>query len=182
MTTTPTTRNELKREKKNKRRPIAAFVLAALAVGGVGAAATSAAWTDNVFFTAQAQAATFNLQGSLDGTTWVESDNSGSVQLVVPASQFANLLPGQSRTVNLHVKNLGSVSAALTGTAAFSASTFATNPTVALGDLAATLTPAGGAAAADQFTLTITAPSDWAPANQGKSGTVLVTISGTATA
>lgn len=179
--TTITTRKDLKR-RKNKSRPVVAVVLAALAIGGVGAAATSAAWTDNVFFTAQAQAATFNLQGSLDGSTWVESDNSGSVQLVVPASQFANMLPGQSRTVNLYVKNLGSVSAALTGTAAFSASTFTTNPTVALGDLAATLTPASGATASDQFTLTITAPSDWATSNQGKSGTVLVTIAGTATA
>src|SRR5690606_40575280 len=61
--------------RKGKRRPIIAFALAALAVGGIGAAATSAAWTDNVFFSAQAESATFNLQGSIDGGgTWQESN------------------------------------------------------------------------------------------------------------
>ncbi|MBU4466023.1 MAG: hypothetical protein KKH75_09295 [Actinobacteria bacterium] len=183
MTENIATRSERRADRKNKRRPIVAVVLATLAIGGIGAAATSAAWTDNVFFSAQAQAATFNLQGSLDGTTWVESDNSGSIQLVVPTSTFANMLPGQTKSVNLYVKNLGSVSAALTGTAAFaSGSTFTTAPTLALPGLAATLTPATGSSASNQFTLTVTTPSDWAPINQGKSGTVVVTIAGTATA
>lgn len=181
--TQPARRDRRAAKSKRSRRPIAAIVLASLALGGIGAAATSAAWTDNVFFSAQAQAATFNLQGSLDGTTWLESDNSGAIELVVPASTFADLLPGQTKTVNLYVKNLGSVSAALTGTVAFAAdSTFTTNPTVALGDLAATLTPATGSGASDQFTLTVTTPADWATTNQGKSGTVIVTIAGTATA
>lgn len=183
MNVTTATRAELRAARKNKRRPVAAAVLAILAVGGIGAAATSAAWTDNVFFSSQAQAATFNLQGSLDGTSYKESDNANSVELVIPASQLANLLPGQSRSIDLYVKNTGSVSAALTGSVAFAAnSTFTTNPTAGLGDLAATLTPSTGATASDKFTLTITTPADWATSNQGKTGTVIVTIAGTATA
>ena len=59
--------------RQDKRRPLAAFGLAVLAVGGVGAALTSAAWTDNALFAAPATAATFDLQGSLDGTTWSDS-------------------------------------------------------------------------------------------------------------
>lgn len=169
--------------RKRTRRPILAAGLAVLAIGGIGAAVTSAAWTDNAFFSAQAQAATFNLQGSLDGTTWVESDNKGSIQLVVPASQFANLLPGETRSVPLSVRNLGSVSAALTGTVEYAAGgTFTTNPTTAIGGLVATLTPATGSASSDAFTLTVTTPADWATSNQGKTGTVIVTIAGTATA
>jgi hypothetical protein len=59
LTTQPITRRDQRAAttKKNKRRPIVAFALATLAVGGVGAALTSAAWTDNVFFAAAADGA-----------------------------------------------------------------------------------------------------------------------------
>jgi len=172
-------------ERKSKRRAVLAFALAALAVGGIGAAATSAAWTDNVFFSAKAEAATFNLQGSLNGTTWQESDNSGSIQLVVPASSLANLLPGETRTINLYVKNLGTAAASLTSSVAWAstpASTFTTNPGTTVEGLATTLTPAGGATESDQFQLKVTTDSAWAASNQGKSGTIVVTVAGTAVA
>lgn len=176
----PATTTEKRR--KSRRIPIMAFSLAALTVGGIGAAATSAAWTDNTFFSAPAAAATFNLQGSLDGVTWKESAAKDSIELTVPADALANLLPGQSRTIKLWVKNASSVSAALTSEAVFATgSTFTTNPTVAVSGLAATLTPTG-IGSSDQFDLTVTAPADWAPTNQGKTGTVVVTIAATATA
>ncbi|MEU1973292.1 hypothetical protein ABZ477_16690 [Microbacterium sp. NPDC019599] len=170
-------------QRRRKGRPVIAVGLALLAVGGIGAAATSAAWTDNVFFSAQAQAATFDLQGSLDGTTWKQSDNKGAIELVVPAAQLANMLPGETRTINLYVKNLGSVSAALTSSVEWAAgSTFTTNPTASVTGLAATLSPSTGSAPTDQFQLTVTAPADWAATNQGKTGTIIVTVAGTATA
>lgn len=176
-------------ERKNKRRTVLAFTLAALAVGGIGAAATSAAWTDNVFFSAQAQAATFDLQGSVDGgTTWKDSATgtpTSSIELVIPASKLANLLPGETRTINLDVKNLGSVGASLTSSVAWAtapASTFTTNPTATVEGLAASLTASTGATPSDQFQLKVTTPSDWATTNQGKSGTIVVTITGTAVA
>lgn len=173
-------------ERRSKKRPFIAFGLAALAVGGIGAAATSAAWTDNTWFSAPAASATFNLQGSLNGTTWVEGtqstvDGVTTFELNVPADTFADLLPGQTRTVDLWVKNDSSVSAALTSTAAFaSGATFADAPTVSLAGLAATLAPQG-ATNTDQFQLTVTTPAEWSSANIGKSGTVVVTITATAT-
>ncbi|GEK86839.1 hypothetical protein [Microbacterium aerolatum] len=169
-------------QKRNKRHPLVAFGLAALAVGGVGAAITSAAWTDNTFFSAPAAAATFDLQGSLDGKAWTQSGNADAVELVIPASQFANLLPAQTRTIDLWVRNESSVNAALTSQVAFASnSTFTTKPTASVSGLITTLTPTGSTGAQDQFQLTVTTPADWAPVNQGKSGTVVVTVSATAT-
>lgn len=184
LSTQPITRRENRAAaaKKNKRRPIVAFALATLAVGGVGAALTSAAWTDNVFMAAAADGATFDLQGSLDGQTWSQSDNKGSIQIAVPATQFAKLLPGQSRTVNLYVKNFGNVNAALTSSVEWaSGSTFQTNPTAAVSGLATSLTANGTSGDNDVFTLTVTAPANWDVANKGKAGTVIVTVSGEAT-
>lgn len=169
-------------QKRSKRHPLVAFGLAALAVGGVGAAITSAAWTDNTLFAAPAAAATFDLQGSLDGKAWTQSGNADAIEMVIPASQFANLLPGQTRTIDLWVRNESSVNAALTSQVAFASnSTFTTKPTATVSGLAATLTPTGSAGAQDQYQLTVTTPADWAPVNQGKSGTVIITVSATAT-
>lgn len=160
------------------RRPVVAFALAALTVGGLGAAITTAAWTDNTLFAASASAATFDLEGSTDGTTWAQSDDSGAVQLVVPSSAFSDLLPGESREFALHVRNAGSVSAALTATAVVSASTFTTDPSVSISGLISTLSANGS----DEFLLTVTAPADWNTSNQGKSASILVTVSGEAVA
>jgi predicted ribosomally synthesized peptide with SipW-like signal peptide len=170
-------------ERRSRTRPIIATVLALVAVGGIGAAATSAAWTDNVFFTAPAQAATFDLQGSLDGNTWVQSDNPGSIQLVVPASTFANLLPGQTRSVTLYVENTGTANSALVASAAWtSGSTFTTNPTISVSPASSTLAAANGTTpTTTTVTLTVAAPADWAATNQGKTGSVVVTVAGTAT-
>lgn len=169
--------------RRKKRQPIIAFGLAALAIGGIGAAATSAAWSDNAWFSAPAAAATFNLQGSLDGTTWVEGTQTTAngvttMQLQVPATAFANLLPGQTRTVDLWVRNESSVNAALTSETAFgTSSTFVTKPTAVVSDLAQSVTPNG----TDKFQLTVTTPAQWESTNIGKTGTVVVTLSATAT-
>jgi len=183
MNTTPTSRSQQRANRKRKR-PVVAVALALLAVGGIGAAATSAAWTDNVFFSSTAQAATFDLQGSLNGTSWVQSDNANSIQLVVPAATFANLLPGQTRTVTLYVENTGTANSSLVASAAWATgSTFTTNPTISVTPASTTLAAAtGGTPTTTTVTLTVTAPSDWASVNQGKSGNVIVTVAGTATA
>ncbi|WP_261164312.1 hypothetical protein [Microbacterium sp. Marseille-Q6965] len=139
---------------------------------------TTAAWTDNTLFSASADAATFDLEGSMDGATWVESDDPAAIQLAVPASTFADLLPGESRSVTLHVRNVGSVSAALSSSVVFSNSTFTTNPTATVDGLATPLF----ANTADEFTLTVTAPEDWSTSNQGQSASIVVTISGQAVA
>lgn len=176
-TTTPA---DIRDERARKRRPIVALGLAALAVGGIGAAMTSAAWTDNVLFSAGAEAATFELVGAVGTGAYSTANGPDSVTLTIPASELANLIPGQTRTIPLHVRNDGSVPAALTSTAVFaSGSTFTTNPTATVTDLGTSLA-AGGTV--DDFSLVVTTPSDWATTNQGKSGTIVVTITGTATA
>lgn len=171
-----TTASTVEEPRKDKKRAIIAFALAALAIGGIGAAATSAAWTDNVFFSADAQAATFNLQGSIDGKVWAEGGEDAKIQ--IPAAKLANLLPGETRTISLHVKNDSTVNAALTSTVQFADATFAANPTATVEDLAPTLV----SGATDEFQLVVKAPADWAATNQGKSATIVVTIAGTATA
>jgi hypothetical protein len=161
-----------------------AFALAVLATGGIGAALTSAAWTDNTFFSAPAAGATFNLQGSTDGTTWKESAAKNSIELVVPAEKLANLLPGETRTIKLWVKNASSVNAALTSTVEYApgntATDFTVKPTATITGLAASLT-SSGSTATDEFDLVVTTPADWPTSNQGKTGTILVTVSATAT-
>ncbi len=171
--------------RKDKKRPIIAFTLAALAVGGIGAAATSAAWTDNVFFSADAQAATFNLQGAIGAdpsdTDWKESDNKDAIELVIPASKLANLLPGETRTIDLSILNDSTVSANLNYSYELvneAVNGFETVPGVAFTDTTPTL--AGGAS--DAFKLTVTTPADWDAANQGAKATIIVTVAGTATA
>lgn len=173
--------------RRKKRQPIIAFGLAALAIGGIGAAATSAAWSDNAWFSAPAAAATFNLQGSLNGTDWFEGEKTTAngvttVELQIPSTAFANLLPDQTRNVKLWVRNESSINAALTSTVAFDqGATFATKPTSQISGLAASLTPKGAATAMDEFQLTLTTPTGWESTNIGKSGTVLVTLTATAT-
>lgn len=163
--------------RSSKRRAIVAGALALIAVGGIGAAATSAAWTDNVFYSASTTAGTFNLQGSLDGSDWKESDDQGAIELVIPATAFENLIPGDSRVVTLHVKNDSDVDATLSdATFAWAGATFTANPTVTLSSVAGTLAPE----ATTTFTVTVTTPADWAGTNQGKTGTIVVTVGGQA--
>lgn len=181
--THPSTRSELAEERKSKKRPIAAFVLATIAFTGLGAGLTSAAWTDNVFFGTTAAAATFNLQGSLSGgpadSDWKESAAASPIELQIPATSLANLLPGQTRTITLYVRNTGSVNAALVSTVAFDAPTAFTPDTV-LTVAPSTSTLAAGATAT--ITVTVTTPSGWAESNKGKSSTVTVKIAGEAVA
>lgn len=163
--------------RKDRKRPIIAFALAALAVGGIGAAVTSAAWTDNVFFSADAEAATFNLKGSIAGGDWKESDTESDIQLIIPDSELANLLPGETRTIDLGVLNDSSVGAALSSSVKFTGTTFATNPTASIVGLADSL----ASNASDDFELVVQAPENWSASNQGKTATIIVTVSGEAT-
>ena len=48
---------------KGRKRSTLRLVLAGVAIAGVGAAITTAVWTDDVFFSATATASSFDLQG-----------------------------------------------------------------------------------------------------------------------
>jgi len=94
-------------EVPNKRRKVTKFALAGVAVLGVSAAATSAAWSDNVFFGAEAAAADFELQGQNPNGTWVNADTDGNAAILLPASAFDKVGPGIGDTYRLRVRNSG---------------------------------------------------------------------------
>lgn len=77
-----------------------------LAVVGVTAAATSAGFSNDAWFSASADAGTIQLQGSLDGENWTDADSDGEgVVISIPADRFANMVPGDTRSVTVHLHN-----------------------------------------------------------------------------
>ncbi|MBO9556317.1 hypothetical protein, partial [Cellulomonas sp.] len=103
-----------------KRAAITKYSLAGAALLGIGAAVTSAAWTDDAWFSANANAVdpatAINLQGAFNEDSWltepdagdfVAADTSG-VAVTIPAAVFADLTAGDSVTVPVWIKNAGS--------------------------------------------------------------------------
>lgn len=167
-----------------RRRKIAKFALAGVAVLGVGAALTSAAWTDDVFFAADATSGTFDLQGSLDGTNWFDvanvDDTTAIDPIQIPAATFENLAPGDVRLVTLHLQNAGSVPIALGAPVVTENGALfddlGANVGVTVGAYGASTLAAG---AATTFTVTLTVP-DWTNTDYTNlTGDILVAVTGT---
>jgi len=182
LPTTPTTEP---RDRRRRRGVVfLKFGLAGAALLGIAAAATSAAWTDNAWFSASASAATVQLQGSLDSTplSWQVANTKGAA-LEIPAATFTNLVPGQTATYTVHVKNNGSVAITIAAPT-FQADTTnnglftGSKPvTVALSETSSfTLDPN----AEQDVVLTMTAPA-WSNTDgyQGKTGAGWIDFSGT---
>ncbi|KQM80721.1 hypothetical protein [Agromyces sp. Leaf222] len=98
-------------EQARKRRLITGISLAAVAVLGVGAAITTAAWTDNVWFSATANTSSIELLGAVGETepapgdaAWEEADEE-STAVVIPAASFADLVPEETRAVQIWLWN-----------------------------------------------------------------------------
>ncbi|WP_062079128.1 hypothetical protein [Demequina globuliformis] len=168
--------------------------LAGIAILGIGAAVTTAAWTDDVWFTSQAEAAQFDLQGSLDGVDWqdvgvdsIDGMPGADESIEIPASEFAGLVPDDSRTVTVHLQNAGDTDIALAeAVPALTGDLFVadaapldTPATVTVGDFAsATLAPG----AETTFDITVATPEDWGTGYMGATGSLSVSVVGTATA
>jgi predicted ribosomally synthesized peptide with SipW-like signal peptide len=122
MTTTHGDLAAQEQERKRKKRgAIVKFSLAGVALVGIGAAATSAAWTDDAWFkgTANAETKSTDLQASLDGTNWFAANTvADGVAVDIPTTAFEGLLPAESRTVTLYVKNFGTKKLGVTATVA----------------------------------------------------------------
>lgn len=175
---TDTTVPATDQDRRRKRGVFVRFGLATVAVVGIGAAITTAAWTDDVWFNADAQAASFNLQGSTSATgPWSEYDTqAGALVVPIPASNFGSLIPGETRTLVVHVKNASTVQATnLTATATGNGTLFGAGTTAA-----ATVAVADATLAVDQVTaVTVTLKTGELPASfQGTTGTVLVKVNG----
>ena len=95
---------------ETRRRKIKAG-LAGLVVLGVGVAATSALWSDNVWFAGDVSTSTFNLQGSVTSATsgFAEGDAEGVALVIPPVEKFA---PNETVTRTVWVKNAESTKAA----------------------------------------------------------------------
>lgn len=166
-------------ERRGGRRRNAARLglLGLLGIGlGVGTLVVStAAWTDQVVVANSVASGSADLEGSLDGTSWVDSADSGAIELVLPA--ITDLKPGQSRSFDLQLRNTGTLPAELVSAVASSGPLFA-EPAPVTTTLTGLATSLGGGAA-DTATLTITAPAWTGAQHMAESGTVIVTITGT---
>ena len=174
------------RDRKRRGVVFLKFGLAGAALLGIAAAATSAAWSDDAWFSASATGATIELQGALDAspTSWNTADDK-TAALEIPASTFDDLIPGESRQYVVHLHNAGSTSLSVAPAWQADSSNQAlfqgTNPvTVSLSEVSA-FTLAKGAD--KEVTVTVTAPQ-WTNADsarQGQTGAGWVVFTGTAT-
>jgi hypothetical protein len=97
----------------NRKRKIMKFALAGVAVLGVGAALTSAAWSDSVFFAAPSSAAAFELQGyNPTSGLWDDADTAG-VAIQLPADAIDAVGPGISDSYTVQVRNYGDINITL---------------------------------------------------------------------
>jgi|GEM_PF-1116570 len=187
---------------RGRRSGVLKLGLGGLALLGIGAAATSAAWTDPAYFVASAGSASVGLQGSLNGTSWSDANTSSTSTTVtadlaisIPAATFSGLVPNPDNTsqvtksVTLYLKNTGS--SAITVTTACTASgdlfagstplivTFDSTATTAT-NCAKTLTFAAGSTTAQTTVLKVTVPAAWPSSYANKAGSLIVTFTGTA--
>lgn len=147
-----------------------------LALVGVTAAATSAGFSDDAWFSASADAGTIQLQGSLDGSTWKDAD---SLQdgIVIPASTFANMVPGDTRTVTVHLHNDSTVPVVVAKTLTLKGSLLTDEKTTAslsfdTGGDTVELTANSDTETTDDTTATLTITAgDWANELQGATST-----------
>lgn len=96
------TKTPSRNDKTGRRRKVTKFALAGVAVLGVGAALTSAAWSDSVFFSGSAEAGSVDLKGRISGDPAFVNG-----PIAIPASTFDGLAPLQPKTVTLEVLNDG---------------------------------------------------------------------------
>ncbi|WIV43609.1 SipW-dependent-type signal peptide-containing protein [Glutamicibacter nicotianae] len=76
-----------------KSRKVKALLAGGLVLG-VGAAVTLAAWTDQEWATGTFSAGTFDIEGSIDGTTWASHASSGEAAALSFELNADNLTPG----------------------------------------------------------------------------------------
>ena len=168
------------REQKERRNKVLRIGAGTLAFLGIGAAITTAAWTDNVWFSADADAASFNLQGSLEqGGPWTENDSEeGALAIPIEMSQFGDLLPSNEPvTTTVYVKNDSSVPVTLEATGTASGALFEGEG--ATTEITASA-PADDVAAGSVTPITITLiPGDIPKTLAGATGTYVLHVSGT---
>ena len=172
-----------------RKRATLKIVLAGVAIAGVGAAITTAVWTDDVLFGATATASSFDLQGSATGAagSWADEGVPGDDAVItITAAGLDALSPGMTINVPFYLCNVGTTAGTVTNV---------TLPAIAdpLGsaagaELTATVTtPIVGAALPSDptcatpvaGTLQVVTTDDFPPEAQGLSGAITFTVTGT---
>jgi hypothetical protein len=188
--------------RRRKRRTVVKLGLAALALVGIGAGVTAAAWTDDAFFSAGASSASVKLQGALancdvvaNGCAWSEADSAAPVTL--PAAFLQGLVPAPDNTTavpktqTVWLKNAGSSALTVAVTCTKSGTLFAgTTPLVPTLDSGLASTTCSGASngtlalaagAVKSVVVTVTIPAAWPQSYAGQTGSSLtLDFSGTA--
>ena len=169
----------------SKRRKVTKFALAGIAVFGVTAAATSAAWSDNVYFGADAAAADFELQGYNPANgQWFDADN-GTAQIVLPAGILDDVGPGISDSYTLNIRNNGDLpiylNAIPVGITSGLLFTGADKATVTFGSFSDNVLENRGDQAT--FTVIVTGDPDWVNSDyQGLGGSIVISVVGSSSA
>lgn len=166
------------RDREKRRMALVRFGLCAVAVLGVGAALTSATWTDDAWFSGEANSASVELQASVNGSDWYEADDSGSA-VQIPAETFAKLNQGANKTVTVHLKNASDVKLTLgEGVLATQGALFeGDQPAVATIETPASTELEPGATTT--ATLKVTTPAGWPDTYQGSEGSLTLKFTGT---
>ncbi len=167
---------------RNRRRAVAGyarFALAGVALLGIGAAATSAAWSDNAWFTANATVATVELQASLTGASgdYTEADSAPGVTI-----PFGLVNSGADVSTTIYLRNAGTVPVTVGSPAVVATGFFTGSGTGALAPASVTVTDVAdaelGVGETTTATVHVTTPSDWDASFQSQTGSLTVTFTG----
>lgn len=159
------------------------LTLAAIALLGIGAAITAAAWTDDVYFEANLDSGSLDLVGRIsDGNSWSDwlvSNDAGDIALSV---DFENLNPGDVRTMSVEVRNDGTATALITGAASWGVGTYESGDCAV--DIALNPLPSGDIIIASGQTtgvydVTFTVPTTWPNSCENTSDTFVLHVTGT---
>jgi len=163
----------------NRRRLAVPALLGLGVVAGFGVATTSAAWTNDAVFTAQASAGRVDLRGATDGSSYEPADDAAAAVRLDP---ITGLTPDAPAVRNVQLWNAGSVPMNLTWSS--------TNPTSLLGGCVdvtySTLTtalrpgqaPAGDAVTTATVTFTVADDADAATCSGRSVSDVIVVVQG----
>lgn len=166
------------------------LAIGGVAVLGIGAAITTAAWTDQVWFTAQASAADVGLYGALavDGTcpapgaAYQEADTSAD-GVSIGLTPFENLVPGDARSVGICLWNGSDVDLSVS----LAPIDIAGDPVFGAGGATIGVEDGGSAYATQRIVadavkpleVVVETPNTWNESFQGaESGTIAVTFTG----
>ncbi|AYF98798.1 hypothetical protein D7I47_11415 [Protaetiibacter intestinalis] len=162
---------------------------------GIGAAATSAAWVDDVFFGATATASSFDLQGAPLGAAancaavaegaWEDiaggTETTSTDYVDITTTALGAIAPDETYTVPFCLRNAGTIGGDIVVTEVTVSGDLVDEGYLADADADATLaSPTIGASNATvQGTLTIETPDTWDDGAFGLDATIVIQVTGT---